>query len=420
MPRSSRSSNVRKLCGCTKWKECAHPWYIDHQAANRRYRVNLNKMLERDQAIARERMEFDEAKREARRAIVAWEEGRDPKALQPEDRPTLTRLLDEYRKRPAAGKQEEGQAKPIVRIVVQGRAFGEWRADEITREALEAFRRQRPTVAANRDLALLRAMFNWAVLGGILTATPFKVGTVSAVKLAREESRTRRLQTGELEKLLAACEAGLDLRGRKWDGNTHLRDLIVAALETGCRLGELLSLQWSQVRGELFLPAGKTKARKPRRVPVSPRLRAVLDGRRCDPAGDDMPADAYVFGDEVGGRRLSVKTAWNAACERAKIADLHFHDLRREAASRWMDAGVGLASIQRLLGHHNISQTSTYLAASGGGEDEAMRAFWIKTGQLTQIDANSGTDGDEQTRTDNDANNKAQQNTDGNEAATVH
>jgi len=70
--------------------------------------------------------------------------------------------------------------------------------------------------------------------------------------------------------------------------------------------------------------------------------------------------------------------------------NLHFHDLRREAGSRWMDAGVPLATIQRWLGHHNISQTSTYLAASGGGDADAMRAFEVATGRLPNIAVSAG------------------------------
>jgi integrase len=253
---------------------------------------------------------------------------------------------------------------------VNGRRFGDWRADAVTREMFEAFRRQRPAIAANRDLALLRAAFNWAVLGGLVPATPFKVGTVAAIKLAREEARTRRLQPGEEERLLLAAGG--------------LRDLIIAALETGCRRGELLSLQWSQVRGDLFLPAGKTKAKKPRRVPISTStvLTQVLDARRNDPAGEPLPADSFVFGDEIGRRRRSIRTAWRLTCKRARLEGLHFHDLRREAGSRWMDAGVPLATIQRWLGHHNISQTSTYLAASGGGDADAMRAFEKTIGRV--------------------------------------
>jgi integrase len=247
------------------------------------------------------------------------------------------------------------------------------------------------------------------------------------VKLAREETRTRRLQPGEEEGLLLHSKGGL-------------RDLVVAALETGCRLGELLSLQWEQVRAELFLPAGKTKAKKPRRVPISTVLQAVLERRRNDPAGEPLPPSAFVFGDEVGRRSGSIKRAWrtlvlkahghapkwsqgkNPAGKRVtrKLApesvaayraiNLHFHDLRREAGSRWMDAGVPLATIQRWLGHHNISQTSTYLAASGGGDAEAMRAFEVAKGRLPNVAVSAGSDGSQPTSTDIEPTEKTQEN----------
>lgn len=113
-----------------------------------------------------------------------------------------------------------------------------------------------------------------------------------------------------------------------------------------CRKRELLSLQWSQVRfsprAEVFLPAGKTKVKRDRRIPLSTVV-DILARRRLDPAGETLPPDAYVFGDEVGRRRHSIKTASGLTLKRAKITDLHFHDLRREAGSRWMDAGVSLA-----------------------------------------------------------------------------
>lgn len=106
-----------------------------------------------------------------------------------------------------------------------------------------------------------------------------------------------RLQPGESERLMGAAGG--------------LRDLISAALETECRRGELLSMQWHHVRfsprAELFLPAVKTKL--DRRVPISTELRRVLDGGRHDPAGELIPPDGYVFGDELGRRRHSFKTA---------------------------------------------------------------------------------------------------------------
>lgn len=119
-----------------------------------------------------------------------------------------------------------------------------------------------------------------------------------------------------------------------------------------------------------------------RRVPISSTLRAVLDARRTDPAGQPLPPEEFVFGDEIGRRRQSIKTAWRLTCRRAQIDALRFHDLRREAGSRWMDAGVPLATIQRWLGHHNISQTSTYLAASLGGDADEMRTFEERIGRI--------------------------------------
>ena len=171
--------------------------------------------------------------------------------------------------------------------------------------------------------------------------------------------------------------------------------MVEAALEAWCRRGELLSLQWSQVqltpRPELWLPADKTKTGKARRVPLSTRLQAILVMRKLDPTGRPFPPSAFVFGNEVGQRVRGIKTAWRHACRRAHIHDLHFHDLRREAGSRWMEAGVPLATIQRWLGHTNIAQTSAYLSTTTAGEHEAMRRFEERRGRLTPLDTDGAT-----------------------------
>ena len=111
-------------------------------------------------------------------------------------------------------------------------------------------------VAINRNLTLLRSCFNWAIHpGGYTTSTPFKIGPVTIVRRFPELARERRLEPGEEQRLLAAC-------------GPHLRAMVEAALETACRLGELLSLQWRQVRwtqNEIHLPGGKTKSSGRRR-----------------------------------------------------------------------------------------------------------------------------------------------------------
>jgi hypothetical protein len=85
---------------------------------------------------------------------------------------------------------------------------------------------------------------------------------------------------------------------------------------------------------------------------------------RSDPEGEDLPPDAYVFGDEIGQSISSVKTAWRTACSQACIADLHFHDLRREFACRLLESRAELHDVRDFLGHANITTTSRYLRST--------------------------------------------------------
>ena len=140
---------------------------------------------------------------------------------------------------------------------------------------------------------------------------------------------------------------------------------------THMRRGEVLGLQWQDVRCTatgtpewIVLRPETTKTDRMRTIPVSDRMAAVLQRRRTDAKGAEHAPDAYVFGNAVGEHLDSVKTAWRATCRRAGIDDLHFHDLRREAACRWFEAGVPVHHIRDLLGHADISTTSRYLAVT--------------------------------------------------------
>lgn len=72
-----------------------------------------------------------------------------------------------------------------------------------------------------------------------------------------------------------------------------------------------------------------------------------------------------------------------------RTINLHFHDLRREAGSRWLDGGVPLTAIRDWLGHSNISQTSTYLESQAIGQNDLMRRFEERQATLQKI-ANAG------------------------------
>jgi integrase len=258
--------------------------------------------------------------------------------------------------------------------------------DGITRadvEAVRAWRRQEQAahkikagtkggeVGTNRLLSRLRHVFSWAIAEGFLTETPFKRGPVSVVRMETsvEGARTRRLEPS-VTLPDGTMQEGEEARLLKHAG-PHLRALIVAALSTGCRLGELLSLQWSQVRRDeqgqarwIVLPASKTKTAEARVIPVGPNLRSVLELRRHAPDGKEHGAIAFVFGDECGGPVKSIRTAWELTCRRANISGLHFHDLRREFASRLLESHADLHDVQMFLGHAAITTTSRYLQST--------------------------------------------------------
>jgi integrase len=241
-------------------------------------------------------------------------------------------------------------------------------------------------VGINRLLERVRHLFSWAIVEGYIEQTPFRRGGQVIVKLTEEQPRDRRLE-----------DSGIDEERLLQSASPHLRDLIIAGIATGCRVGELLGLQQKdvrvrigpkgQTRSFLVLPAGKTKTNTTREIPVGSRLSAVLEMRRHAPEGKPFGPDAYVFGNEVGEQIGSVKKAWQTAVLKAaghlpqwvkgrknqlspesqaayRTINLHFHDLRREFGSRVLESGSSLLEARDLLGHADISQTSTYLRST--------------------------------------------------------
>jgi integrase len=416
--RRNRNDSIRKVCACARrtWPKCSHPWHfnfsfkgtahrfsLDRQFPNRRISTKIEAEAARDELCAAIRAGTFVRRGRTSATNIA---GAVRQSL------TLRQLFDRYKeghvmkRRPASARRWGLQATAICRRTLTlptgtTRVFGEWAVADVTIDAVEQFqelRRAHGIYAMNRDLEVLRAVFNWGTARGLIDGTPFKRGGVSTITRATEGRRSRRLELGEADRLLAACPQPSDPAREPHP----IRALIEAALETGCRRGELLTLQWSQVRLDgprpaLVLTAAKTKTKTLREVPISARLRAVLDMRRNGADGKPHSPTAYVFGTSTGEPIGSFKRAWQSVrlrahgftavqvkgtgrltpenqAQLAKI-DLHWHDLRREAGSRWLDAGVPLHTIQRWLGHANISQTSTYLAVTDTGSHEAMARF---------------------------------------------
>lgn len=242
-------------------------------------------------------------------------------------------------------------------------------------------------------MQVIKASFRWATKKGYLTRN--SITEDAALKRGKIAKRNRRLAPDVLDPKTEKLKEPGDERRLLAAASPRLQNLIIAALETCCRRGELLSLQWGDVnleRGELTIGAEKAKDGDTRVLPISTRLAAILKMAKTDPAGKDYKPADYVFG-EVGRQVDNVKRAWETcvlkahgyepawqktgltAASRAALAaiDLHFHDLRHEGASRLLEAGWPIHHVQEMLGHSSLEQTSTYLNVTGVGLRDSMR-----------------------------------------------
>jgi integrase len=439
MPRN-RNGGLRKVCGCPRrvWAKCPHPWHFNYKPRDpSRHNADSNDggyRFSLDRHLNRRITDKTEAEREAARIRIAIDEGKFGQAA-PRTELTLRQLVDVYLERyvrvkraatERSFKYELGRpCRTVLPRPTGGSApLGDWRLTDIVTDTIERLRqvlRQEGSglVAINRYLSAMRALCNWAVRVGYMPETPFRRGSQTVVSIEKkdEPKRSRRLNpdTDEEARLLAAC-------------GDRLRSVVECALESGMRRGEILSLQWSQVQGmkveddrviwapkaTLYLPAEKTKTKSDRWIPISTRLNAILEMRRFNPAGQPMPPTAYVFGNAIGQRVKDIKRAWNTAVLKAhghepsytktanlsaesrrvyEAIDLHFHDLRREAGSRWLEGGVPIHTVRDWLGHANVSQTSTYLAGTVRTQHDAMRRFEEHQAALQRIATRSGTGG---------------------------
>ena len=224
-------------------------------------------------------------------------------------------------------------------------------------------------VTANRVVILLSGLFSWASTAG---EVPDECKPTKGVTKYREEGRERYLTLEEFGRLGDALREA-ETVGLPWDVDTskvtakhapkseNRREKLplctTAAIRlllfTGCRLREILHLQWSFVdfeREMLFLPDSKT-GRKP--VILSSAALAVLEG---------LPrVGRYVVpGDNLFRPRHDLQRPWLALSKRAGLQGVRLHDLRHSFAATGAGSGMGLPVIGKLLGHRNLETTSRY------------------------------------------------------------
>jgi integrase len=207
-------------------------------------------------------------------------------------------------------------------------------------------KRDRSPATVNRELQVLSKVFAMAYDNGLVETNPMR-----RVHKLREAPGRERYLTDEEEKKLFAV-----LIGRR----AHLRPIVVVALQTGLRQGEILGLKWEHVDfDQKTIFVAHTKTGRPRRIPMSKSVDVELRLLKQDASSDE-----HVFSYARTGLKLTTfRHAWEGACKQAWISGLRFHDLRHTFATRLRSKGVHEMDIMSLLGHTTLQMTSRYTHA---------------------------------------------------------
>jgi integrase len=320
------------------------------------------------------RLTPDQARSEAKKLLGLVETGTDPIAERREQRTqrTFAQLAAEFMCDHVSKKRKQ-RTRIEYQILLDRHllpALGSRRLIEIRRPDVSRLHSSMSATpfAANRCLALLSSIWNWAARRD---EVPFDANPVRGVEKNRERSRERFLTADEFSRLGQALQLAETI-GLPWQLNpdraskhlprvenrrTVLDPFSVGAIRllifTGARVGEILSAKWDQVdfgRGILFLPDSKT-GKKP--VYLSRAALAVLE-KLCR-----IDGNPYIISGNKG-RRADLKRPWAMICRAAQLDGVRLHDLRHSFASYGAGDGLGLPVIGKLLGHSQPSTTNRY------------------------------------------------------------
>ncbi|MCK5771800.1 site-specific integrase [Algiphilus sp.] len=268
-------------------------------------------------------------------------------------------------KRPSTQKSDHQKADTLIEF------FGAYSLQAITPALVASYRdqrlaskvkpryRQRSPVTklvspgtVRRELALLGHVFTVALKewGIGLTANPVQ----SIRRPAPGDGRNRRLRPDEERQLMSALAK---------HSNPMLRWIVVLALETGMRSSEISSLRTDQVDiNRRVVRLDVTKNGSARTVPLSRRAAQVLQEALDHPIRP-KGCSLIFFGEpgQDGERRpYQFKKTWVDMKSRLGFADLRFHDLRHEAVSRMVEAGLSDQEVSAISGHRSMQMLKRY------------------------------------------------------------
>jgi integrase len=250
----------------------------------------------------------------------------------------LARYLRDVTPMHKGAKQEALRLKAWQASKLAQRPVAAVRPEDIAQWRDDRLAKGKSPATVTHDLATLSAVFTkarreWSI--------PVQNPVKEIEKPGLGKQRDRRLEGDEEIRLLKACD-----QGPPW-----LRTMVVLAIETAMRQGELRTLAWRDV--DLTGSVARlqdTKNGEPRQVPLSSSARAVLAA---------LPV-AIDGGPVFGVEQSRVVNAFKAACSRAKITGLRFHDLRHEATSRLFEHGLNVVEAASVTGHKSLQMLKRY------------------------------------------------------------
>ena len=222
----------------------------------------------------------------------------------------------------------------------KGKTLREITVQDVERLKAKLAREVAPATV-NRYLGVLKSLFTKAIEWGKAESNPVK-----KVRLFKENNARVRYLTEEEETALMG------------EMPEEYRSIIIVALHTGMRRGELFGLRWQDVNfatGVITIP--RAKHGEVRHIPMNDMARETL---RSLPS---RLRSEYVFASKVGtalNPQNFVNRVFGPAMNRAKVEDFRFHDLRHTFASRLVMAGVDLVTVKELMGHKDIRMTLRY------------------------------------------------------------
>ena len=224
--------------------------------------------------------------------------------------------------------------------------FGEKKIIDITKNDISKGLKDLPTRLSNASINKFKGAVS-AVLSYACREYDLPDNPVRHIRsLTEPVGRIRFLSDDERKRLYGACRAS------KW---TKLYLLVLMAITTGSRRGELINLKWSDIDLDRQTAYVKTtKNGQPKVMPLTNDVVTELSKFR------DQETE-YIFNSELKpDRPMCFTKQWIKALKLAEIEDFRFHDLRHTTASYLAQNGASLLEIAEILGHKQIQVTKRY------------------------------------------------------------